>query len=1703
MAQKTDIEPSLISSPLSPEGPVVSSFIPPFTLPKTITPSQPSKKAKNRFHVTFHPPPPNEAFCEQRELVEEMVQRELPQLTFGIPIVYCSPPIEGQFLFSACCIAENLPELLHTSPDLLSPNLPPGVTITSTSVYRILFSVDALLDRQFLFIYNAIAFDDSESFHAIKENASSLRDSIILSLKLPALCQQLKTIKTTHPNKTSLLLLQKSTRWLAHHRSKAPAALIEEVQRFLFATDADFQGIRTPNHLFKLISSHLFLKEKHCHLTSTRGSEKWFYYRLFPTKLQFPFGSKDVLCLVISLHSLSTYEQFDHRHILLACKRCLPCLDVVPRSFYMYRYAEEPTLSLYVELEKHDGSALTRAEIDTLKLDLGDELSASIEQVMSRIEIPQNEEDLLRNFLLLSQQIKTTKCLPYAIVQFQGQSDETLEFHVTIVRAVKKEFEAIPLPSPVHPGIRQCTVLRSSIVDTLRTTYVKQGIVFLVECSKEHFLRRDRSVDFLKARESVVRCIESALGEVHDVNGGIVYQQHQLLDSVTPLLTKEEAKEVSLIEDLFQSLPPSAIKEILGPEHVATLFRQLLSLRKSIRKQKEHVGSVDVRQGCLKTFLAEEYAKELFIGFIVPSDFVQEEIFQAQLHCQLADDEIAVCDMVVEGQRLCFVICVHQDSSVRERFIKSLKEKIHDRRRARGKNSLRISLSCPTVSLDPRIGTDRTSGTVIKMLYEGLMRLDPSGTPAPAIAEEVLISDNGTTYTFKLRSTFWTNGRKVTAHDFEYAWKKILDPSFQTAFDYLLHPILNARFVKAGRLSADSLGIHAINDSMLIVHLEKPAPHFLELCCLWIYSPLCHDLDTTDPGWSYYRDLSYVCNGPFKLIKRSRNGDMELAKNELYWDQENVAIEHVDIKVIEDPHVALTMYEQGELDWLGEPLSETPLCLFKEKNPRVHTQPMAAVEWFGLNVLHPPFRSEKVRKALSYALDRKELIKELLYGDERPSHSILPPSLSLLKDQTPLSFDLEKAQRLFEEGMEEQGLLISLLKPLKVVVYDQEPHKSVARAVIRALEKAFGLSFTLEVLSWHDFFDCAAGTSHDILGHVWYSWYQDPLYTLKVLQSSSNSMNSSNWSSEEYARLLDSAEAEGEKRQRTLLLQKAEELVMEQMPIIPIFDYTSRYLKSNHIENVYVTHLGNVDFKWTTFVDEEERSSESCSQPSLPTKEVHLYLQSEPFSLDPRDGGDRRSQIVIRELFEGLYRIGRDGKLKPGLAESVSISEDQTVYTFHLRPSKWSNGTDVSAEDFVFAIQSLLSPTFSTPYAYAFFPIKNARKARLGECSLEQIGCVAQDAKTLLITLERPTPYFLSLTSNPVYSPISKANAEKNPNWRSEVFPKYVSNGPFVLKSHTQRSELVLEKNPYYWDADGAKSERLSFRIIKDPGAAFHMFESGTLDWYGDPCGNMSKDSFAKLQMSKALLQRQGGGTSWLICRTDLPHLCSAKIRKAIALAINRKEICESLMEGGEFPSLSLLPPFLTLSDTTTLEDNAPEKARALFEEGVADIGSSDAAYPPLLLSHSADTREKAVAKIVQNQLIRNLGIQVITCLLDSNSYIKRTSEGDFQLMLAKWFSWFPDPIFTFQLLKFKDSGFNGSRWENPEYIRLLDLSDSAGDAEQRLEYLKRAEAIVMSDLPIIPLYYQIDTYIKAPHLVGEAVSPVGLIEMKWLEKSS
>ena len=500
-------------------------------------------------------------------------------------------------------------------------------------------------------------------------------------------------------------------------------------------------------------------------------------------------------------------------------------------------------------------------------------------------------------------------------------------------------------------------------------------------------------------------------------------------------------------------------------------------------------------------------------------------------------------------------------------------------------------------------------------------------------------------------------------------------------------------------------------------------------------------------------------------------------------------------------------------------------------------------------------------------------------------------------------------------------------------------------------------------------------------------------------------------------------------------------------------------------------------------------------------KQVNLYLQADPISMDPRVTYERRSIQVNRELFEGLVRIGENGTPELALASSYTVSEDGKVYTFHLRPAKWSNGMSVTANDFEYAWKSTLDKSLPASAAYLLFIVKNARKAHLGESPIEEVGVHAVDPSTLEVTLEHAAPYFFEFLALTPFSPVCQAVVEKNPAWAGGVFPEYVCNGPFILKGRKLKSYLTLEKNPLYTGTKPARSDRLHFSVIEDPQTAYNMFQEGSLDWYGDTCGTMSLETTYELENKGELFKRFSAGAQWIVCNVNTPHLASAKIRKAIACSINRQEICDKLLQGGEIPAYSIVLRSMSQLKERPFDYN-PALARQLFEEGMAELGYTRETFPNLTLTHLSDPTTKAFVEAEQQQIQNTLGIRIELVPVDAGTYARfYSATSGFQLIAQYWFTFYQDPLYNLERFKYRGQSLNCSNWENPRYIAFLNQADNTVDPLLRNASIQQAEQILMDEVPVIPIFYHTFKYVKAPGLTGEAVSGSGQVEFRWLEK--
>lgn len=510
-----------------------------------------------------------------------------------------------------------------------------------------------------------------------------------------------------------------------------------------------------------------------------------------------------------------------------------------------------------------------------------------------------------------------------------------------------------------------------------------------------------------------------------------------------------------------------------------------------------------------------------------------------------------------------------------------------------------------------------------------------------------------------------------------------------------------------------------------------------------------------------------------------------------------------------------------------------------------------------------------------------------------------------------------------------------------------------------------------------------------------------------------------------------------------------------------------------------------------------------CSEPSNKLQSLRLNLYNEPPTLDLRKATDTTSMNILLNLFEGLTRVGSDQQPHPAVAEKIEISDDQLTYTFHLRECCWSNGDPVTTEDFLHSWTKTIDSKFPSPFAYKLYVIKNGAAIKEGSLPMEALGVLAPDAKTLIVTLEHPAPYFLELLSFPTFFPINKSIDEKSEDWPAEAGPLFVSNGPYQLKSWVHESELVLAKNPSYWDRDAVNLDEIHFAMIDDTMTEFYMYEMGELDWAGSPLSNLPTEIVPSLREKGKLFSYPTSGVYCYKINTDTPLGKNLKIRQALGLAVNRQAIVDHILQANQLPATGLVPRMPNWEEEHSyFADGNSEKARQLFQKGLDELGLTREQLMPVKLSFNSNREHQKVAQAIQHQWKQTLGFRTELETLDWKVYLSKVNKQNYEIARMSWVADYSDPLSFLEPYKYRDNplhgGNNETGWEHPEYISLLDAAERETDATQRAALLFEAEKLLMSEMPIIPIYYIICSCLKKPYVQDVHLSPLGTMDLKW-----
>lgn len=486
------------------------------------------------------------------------------------------------------------------------------------------------------------------------------------------------------------------------------------------------------------------------------------------------------------------------------------------------------------------------------------------------------------------------------------------------------------------------------------------------------------------------------------------------------------------------------------------------------------------------------------------------------------------------------------------------------------------------------------------------------------------------------------------------------------------------------------------------------------------------------------------------------------------------------------------------------------------------------------------------------------------------------------------------------------------------------------------------------------------------------------------------------------------------------------------------------------------------------------------------TQTLHLGNGAEPESLDPHLTTGVPEYRIISALMEGLTT--EDPKTLeplPGVAESWEVSDDGRVYTFKLRKdAKWSNGDPVTAGDFVYSFQRILSPKLGAEYAYMLDVLEGARERREGrETDPAKLGAKALDDHTLELTLAKAAPYFLKMLNHHSWFPVHPGTVDKfggmhdrGSRWSREA---YVSNGPFVLAEWKMRQHIRVKKSPTYWDRDKVKLNEIVYYPVEDESSEERMYRSGLL--HATATVPLSKRPEYAASKPDHLRSDPYLTTYYYLINTTKKPFNDPRVRTALSLAIQRKILTDKVLKGGQQPAKWFTPIGAGgfEAQQTVHEDIA--KARKLLAEAGYPNGRG---FPKFTLMYNTSESHKRIAQVVQQMWKKNLGIRVDLANQEWQVYMTKRRDLDYEVARAGWAGDFADPH-NFLDLFLQSSGNNNTGWGSAEYDKLIEEASGEQDTSKRFSLYKKAESILGKEMPVIPVYWYTTNYLVRPEVKG------------------
>lgn len=529
-----------------------------------------------------------------------------------------------------------------------------------------------------------------------------------------------------------------------------------------------------------------------------------------------------------------------------------------------------------------------------------------------------------------------------------------------------------------------------------------------------------------------------------------------------------------------------------------------------------------------------------------------------------------------------------------------------------------------------------------------------------------------------------------------------------------------------------------------------------------------------------------------------------------------------------------------------------------------------------------------------------------------------------------------------------------------------------------------------------------------------------------------------------------------------------------------------------------LTACGSGNNTDTTAEGTTTETSDAAATETTGDKILSVQVGPDPETIDPAlnsavDGGN-----MLLHSFECLLTVDQDGKLAPGQAETWETSEDGLTWTFHLRDGlKWSDGSDLTANDFVYSWKRVCDPQVAAPYAETVLSMVAGYEDAING-DLDALQVVAADDKTLVVTLNAACSYFGSLAAFATLSPVQQATIEANGDAWATAPETYVSNGPFYVSEWVPGSYILMSKNTNYWNADAIKLDGIKWNLIEDPNASYSAYQTGEALMIKDvPTEEIpSLEGNAEFHVDPII------GTYYISLNLENEAFADVKVRQALSLAIDREYLADTLMQGTYSAAGNFMGPGWIDTDGSQFIDNANggqpyidvvnyeanlEEAKNLMEEAGYPNGEG---FPSITYTTNDASYHKVVAEYLQ-QAWAELGVDLQVNIVEWSSFTPMRRNGEFDAARNGWVGDYSDPSNMLDVL-YSSNGNNDGNFNNADFDAAMDLSRATLDAAERSTALHAAEDALMNDVGCIPLAYYNDFWLQSEKITGMWHSPYG-----------